>query len=259
VKNLRKYGNAPFEAAVIHGGPGAAGEMVPVARELSRDRGILEPLQTATTLEGQVNELKLSLENNTDFPITLIGFSWGAWLSFIFAARHPEFIKKLILIGSGPFEETYAGKILEIRLNRLNEKEKLEVTSLMETLENPATKNKNSMFEKLGILISKADAFEPIHCPDEIIEYRFDIFQNVWQEASQLRKNGSLIKVGKNIDCPTVAIHGDFDPHPAEGVEIPLTSVLKNFRFILLENCGHKPWIEKNARNLFYNILEKQL
>ena len=259
MENLRKYGNPPFEIIVIHGGPGTAGEMVPVARELSRDRGILEPLQTATTLEGQVNELKLSLENNTDFPITLIGFSWGAWLSFIFAARHPEFIKKLILIGSGPFEEKYAGKILEIRLNRLNEKEKLEVTSLMETLENSAKKNKNSTFERLGKLISKADTFEPIHCPDEIIEYRFDIFQSVWREASELRKSRRLLELEKNIDCPTVAIHGDFDPHPAEGVEIPLTSVLKNFRFILLEKCGHKPWIEKNARNLFYNILEKQL
>ena len=35
VKNLRTYGEAPFNIAVIHGGPGAAGEMAPVARELA--------------------------------------------------------------------------------------------------------------------------------------------------------------------------------------------------------------------------------
>jgi hypothetical protein len=35
MKNLRIYGKAPFNVAVIHGGPGAVGEMAPVARELS--------------------------------------------------------------------------------------------------------------------------------------------------------------------------------------------------------------------------------
>jgi len=57
MKNLRKYGNSPFSIAVIHGGPGAPGEMAPVARELSSGWGILEPLQTAASLEGQVEEL----------------------------------------------------------------------------------------------------------------------------------------------------------------------------------------------------------
>jgi hypothetical protein len=50
--NLRKYGREPYTLALIHGGPGAPGEMAPVARELSRAYGVLEPLQTATTLNG---------------------------------------------------------------------------------------------------------------------------------------------------------------------------------------------------------------
>ena len=259
MENLRKYSDAPFEIVVVHGGPGAAGEMAPVARQLSFNQGILEPLQTATSLEGQLNELKLVLEKNADFPVTLIGFSWGAWLSFIFTSQYPELVKKLILIGSGPFEEKYAEKIQETRLSRLSEKERLEIMSLLETIDKPATKDKNALLWRLRELISKADTFEPIEISSEVIEYRSDIFQNVWKEASELRKSGSLLKHGKNIDCPVVAIHGDFDPHPAEGIEKPLTAVLKDFRFILLENCGHKPWIEKKARDLFYKILEKEL
>ncbi len=43
--NLIKYGTPPYQIAVIHGGPGAAGEMTPVAQELSIDYGVLEPLQ----------------------------------------------------------------------------------------------------------------------------------------------------------------------------------------------------------------------
>ena len=84
MKNLRKHGNKPFNAAVVHGGPGAPGEMALVARELSSVTGVLEPLQTATTLEGQVQELKAVLEKNAALPVTLIGFSWGGQCSVSF-------------------------------------------------------------------------------------------------------------------------------------------------------------------------------
>ena len=100
MKNLRIYGKAPLDVVLIHGGPGAPGHMAPVARELASDWGVLEPLQTSSTLEGQIQELRNVLEKNGDLPVTLIGFSWGAWLGFIFAAEYPAFTKKLILIGS---------------------------------------------------------------------------------------------------------------------------------------------------------------
>lgn len=41
MKNLRKFGKKPFNVAVIHGGPGAAGKMAPVAEKLSIKSGIL--------------------------------------------------------------------------------------------------------------------------------------------------------------------------------------------------------------------------
>ena len=56
-----------------------------------------------------------------------------------------------------------------------------------------------------------------------------------------------------------VAIHGDYDSHPAEGVEKPLSAILNDFRFIILGNCGHKPWIERQARDRFFAILEEEL
>ncbi len=65
--------------------------------------------------------------------------------------------------------------------------------------------------------------------------------------------------MGKRIECPVVAIHGDYDPHPPEGIQGPLSPILKDFRFILLKNCGHLPWIEREARDLFYKILREEL
>ena len=262
MENPRKYGKTPFHVAVIHGGPGAGGEMAPVARELATVRGVLEPLQTAASLHGQIRELKTILKKNGDPPVTLIGFSWGAWLSFIFAANYPAFVKKLILIGSGPFEEKYATRIQATRLSRLSEEDKTEVKSGFEILNNPMAKDKNTTLARLGTIFSKADAYRPVISesgePDRI-DYQAGIFQNVWKDAAKLRRNGKLLKLGKHIKCTVIAIHGDYDPHPAEGVWMPLSATLKNFRFILLENCGHKPWIEWGARDKFYEILKKEI
>ncbi|MDD5072821.1 MAG: alpha/beta hydrolase [Candidatus Omnitrophica bacterium] len=226
--NLRKYGDPPFRIAVIHGGPGGAGEVAPVARELSSKYGVLEPLQTAMSVDGQVEELKSLLENNASLPVILIGYSWGAWLSLILAAKHPALVKKLILVGSGPFEEKYAAQISKARLDRMDK----EIVP---------------------------DAYDPIEGLSEEVDFRVDIFESVWKEASELRRSGKLLEFVKDIRCPVVAIHGDYDPHPAEGVQKPLSAILKNFRFILLDHCGHKPWIEKEAREKFFELLKNEL
>jgi pimeloyl-ACP methyl ester carboxylesterase len=259
MKNLRTYGKAPFKVAVIHGGPGAAGEMVPVARELASNWGVLEPLQTAASLEGQIEELKTVLEENGDLPVFLIGFSWGAWLSFMVAAHYPALVKKLILISSGPFEEKYVAGIEETRLSRLSEEERREVESLLEVLENPAAPEKDEAFARFGTLFSKADAYDPIVSESEAIACDADIFQSVWTEAAELRRSGELLRLGKRIKCPVVAIHCDYDPHPPEGVQKPLSASLKSFKFLLLANCGHKPWIERRAKGKFCEILKEEL
>lgn len=257
--NLRKYGIEPFKISVIHGGPGAPGEMAPVAREISSGFGVLEPLQTALSLEGQLHELYDVLEENSELPAILIGWSWGALLSFIFTSHHPEFIKKLILISSSVFEEKYASEIMETRLNRMSAKDKTKLHSFINKLDNPDIKDKNSILTQLGEMISKVDSYDPLPAGDDIIECQYEIYQKVSKDAAKLRQRGELLKLGRNIKCPVVAIHGGYDPHPAEGIKNPLSRILTDFKFIFLENCGHHPWLEKNVKNRFYKILLKAL
>jgi pimeloyl-ACP methyl ester carboxylesterase len=77
MNNYRIWGKSPFAVAVIHGGPGAAGEMATVAHEISLSRGVIEPFQTERTVSGQVTELKKVLNDQGDLPVTLIGHSCG--------------------------------------------------------------------------------------------------------------------------------------------------------------------------------------
>jgi pimeloyl-ACP methyl ester carboxylesterase len=266
MSNPRRYGSSPFSVAVIHGGPGAAGEMAPVAKRLCAGRGILEPLQTAHFLPAQVEELKGILGEYADLPVTLIGFSWGAWLSFILAARYPSMVKKLVLVGSGPFQEKDVPIIMETRLSRLDKREESQVRRIFAILDGPSNDEweKNRALAIMGELFSRTDAFDPIDCQTNelnkpIISCQADIYESVWKEASLLRQTGELLELGRKIRCPVVAIHGDWDPHPCKGVSEPLQATLKSFKFILLENCGHKPWIEKRAMDKFYSLLEEMI
>jgi len=259
MEKLRKYGEAPFSIAVVHGGPGAPGEMAPVARELSSVGGVLEPLQSAMTLEGQVAELKEVLLENAELPVTLLGFSWGALLGFILAARYPDLVKKLILISGAPYEDRYAVDIMNIRLARLEEPERREARRLMKSMGSDNVKNENILMVRFGELMFKADAFELLPYNSEVLECQPGIYKNVWEQAARLRSSGELLALGRMIKCPVVAIHGDYDPHPIEGVTAPLSLVLGDFRFYELARCGHYPWLERYARDNFYKILKQEV
>lgn len=261
MKNFRIYGSLPLTIVVVHGGPGAPGEMKPVAEELSKYFGVIEPLQTEDSIDGQIEELKKVIEGNAASPVQLIGWSWGAWLSYLLAARHPNLVKKLILVSSGPFNASYAQGIMNTRLGRLAEQERKRVEEIIQLLQ--SGKADDVTFNELGGLMDKADSYGPmLHSNDDAIEksaVQSEIYEKVWSEADKLRSSGKLLKTGKKITCPVVAVHGDYDPHPSEGVEKSLSKILKNFHFHLIEHCGHHPWLEKKARSRFYEILIQEL
>jgi len=257
--NPRLHGDAPYGVAVVHGGPGAPGEMAPVARELARKRGVLEPLQTRPTLAGQVEELKLLLDENGSSPITLIGYSWGALLSFIYTASNPGRVGKLILLSSAVFSDAYVMRIDRNRLSRMSARERARMEELLSTLEDPTVTDRDTPFRELGELISGVDAYDPIPHESDAIAFQYYIFEAVWREVEELRRSGELLRLGERITCPVVAIHGDFDPHPWEGIRRPLEEILHDFKFVLLEKCGHRPWYEKLARKEFYAVLENEL
>ena len=79
-------------------------------------------------------------------PIIMIGFSWGAWLSYIFAACFPTLVRKLILVGSGPYKQEYVQQIEQTRLSRLTPEERQEYRLISEKLSDPGFRDKNRLF-----------------------------------------------------------------------------------------------------------------
>jgi len=130
---------------------------------------------------------------------------------------------------------------MQTRLSRLSEEDREKVKSFTQLINDVRDNEKNRLFCQFGSLLSKADFYNPLPHENDIIECQYDVYEAVWKDAKELRSTGKLLEYGKKITCPVVAIHGDYDPHPAEGVREPLSKTIKDFRFVLLEKCGHKP------------------
>ncbi len=259
--NVRTYGRPPYRAAVVHGGPGACGDMAPVARELSARRGVLEPIQTASTLAGQVDELARTLAESGEPPVTVVGHSWGAWLACLVAAERPELASRLVLVGAGPFEERHVARLHERRASRLDPGSRVELDRLRRALESGG--EPDGALERIGELCARADDVAPLpwetRAVDELPSDEAECAE-VWREAAAMRRSGALLEAVRRVRCPVVAVHGADDPHPVEGVSEPLAAAFGDrFRLVVLARCGHTPWRERHARDAFFAALEAAL
>ncbi|MDY6857666.1 MAG: alpha/beta hydrolase [Thermodesulfobacteriota bacterium] len=261
MKNLRSYGSKPFKCVVVHGGPGAPGSASSLARQLSKNNSVLEPFQTEKTVFGQVDELYNQITQNTLNRVFVFGHSWGAWITYLLAYKNPEIIEKTFLIGSGVFDASYLPELEKRRLSALSKNEQLEYKRILSTLSHENADN-DKFLKRLGELAEKADYYhveKNEENNDELITIDGNQYQNVWNEASEMRKNGFFIEIAKEIKCPIRVVHGNKDTTPIEGVVDPIKEHIKDLKWFEIEECGHSPWKEKYGKGRFFEIVNKEM
>ncbi len=115
----RSAGSGPETVIVIHGGPGFSmgcivDDMLPLAREHRvvfydpRGTGRSTLVSDATALDAlrSVDDLE-ALRQHFGLPrLTLLGHSWGAGVAALYAARHPERVQRLIVVGGIPLRRS---------------------------------------------------------------------------------------------------------------------------------------------------------
>ena len=260
--NYRLYGNPPYGVVLIHGGPGAAGSLSKIALEIDNYCGVIEVLESKETFLEQIEEIALIINHMAHKPITLIGHSWGAFLSLVYCSKYPYNIKKILLIGCGALEHQYVQKIQKTRTERISKEKNNQLNHLLYQLNSANNQEKDEIFKQFGKFYEEIDSYSPIYeveNPDFPVFYSYQIYDNAWRSFEQLRNSGKLIDIIKNLTNDIVLIHGNYDPHPIEGIEVPLRRIGVNFRTYFLENCGHSPWIEKFAKQKFFEILKKEI
>jgi len=226
---FRLYGTPPYRAVVLHGGPGAPGCAAGLCRGLAEQTGVVEHLQAAHDADGLCSEIRELIDAHCAGRAVLIGHSYGAWLALLFAKRFPMRTERVILIGCGPLEKEYLPQLTATRRAR----------------------------REAGL--SDTDNFCAMPGSSGDMLY-FDRAQHtaLMNEMSALRELGELASIARSLTCPVLAVHGEYDPHPAGGVSGPMED-RENFRMIVLENCGHDPWKETYARERFFEIVSNEL
>lgn len=194
--DIRMYGDPPYTIAVV---PGGAGAMAPVARELSREFGVLEPLITARSLEGQIAELTQLVKTEAEAPLTLIGSSNGTWLSVMLAARSPDLVAKLVLVSSAAFTADTAADIELVRRSRLSEEDRLESQRLGLAFESATAQEQEVIWQRYGELCIKSDSYSPVDSPNEALPGGAAVFRAVWPELARYRDSGQLLEMVERV------------------------------------------------------------
>lgn len=252
---VRMYGEKPYKVVVVHGGPGALGDMFPVCKELSKMFGVLEPLLAETTIEGQLNKLKDIIEAHSTSPIILIGHSWGAMLAYMFTSKYQHLVRKLILMSSGPLEEDYVAEFKKRREEKLTISEAATLRTYLKAFSDLKDKALDKHLAIVGEFMERINSFSLIDMPYEGSLFKYKTFQSISLEITQLRQTGEMFNMGKSIDCEVIVIHGTHDFHPAFAMKASLEKLGIKFRYYELDKCGHTPWKEKYAKKAFFDIL----
>ncbi len=255
------HGAPPYRVAVLHGGPGAPGSAAPIARELARSCSVLEPLQSARGLPGQLGELREQLQQHAELPLTLIGWSYGALLGYLFAAANATLVRKLVMVAAPALTTADASSVRPTQDARLDATSRARAAQLRAVLDTGANAaSRDLALATLATLLRRAEVFDPLDSvPDDPVQAQHDVNQSVWNEVTSLRDSGELIERGRAIRCATVLIQGEHDARPGAGISAALAGVVADFRYIALPRCGHYPWLERQARIEFFDCLRAEL
>lgn len=247
---IRIYGEKTAKTVLVHGGPGAIGSLKGFAKELSAlsGGGVLEAIQSKYSIVELVEELYSQILENGCGKVTLIGHSWGAWLVALVAEKYPAVVERIILVGCPPLQDKYVSEISNRRMKNLSEEEGAIFQRL---IYNQAT---DEDMQKIPRIFDKSDNYclenKELHTVDRTDSRMHNI---IWGEAAKLRNSGELLEIFKRIKCKIFLIQGVIDPHPAEGVIKPLQENGVFCDTYILEKCGHSPFMEKYAKEEFYN------
>ncbi|MBI9012447.1 MAG: alpha/beta hydrolase [Clostridiales bacterium] len=251
------YGEEDIKLVLVHGGPGARGSMKDLALMLSDELGVLEINQTKCSIDELIEDMKVCIDNHCKEQFVLLGHSWGAWLICLYAARYPENINKLVLVGSGCFNEDYVREFNNTRMSRLSPKERVYFDSLVKELNSGDMSVKNDVMKKFGALMGKLDTYAYIENEQASVgQGDFKMYDSIWSEASSLRRNGQLLDIVKCLSVPLHVVQGDYDSHNIKGIIEPFDQLDIDYDFNLLTKCGHYPWREKYAKDTFIEIIK---
>jgi pimeloyl-ACP methyl ester carboxylesterase len=258
--NTRQYGTAGPVVVLLHGGPGAAGYLAPVARELAGSFRVLEPFQRGSggeplTVARHVQDLHELIEARcAGDPPALVGHSWGAMLALAYAAAHPRSAACLVLVGCGTFDPLAREELRRICEERMGPALRQRLDRLAQEVPDP-----DERLRARGDLLLPVYSCEPVANPPEYEVCDARAHQETWDDMKRLQAEGVYPAAFAAVTVPVLMLHGAADPHPGRMIWASLAPYLPQLEYREWERCGHYPWLERVVQEEFFWALREWL
>ncbi len=259
----RHYGESGPLVLVLHGGPAAVGDVAPLAKGLAESFRAVEPWQRGSggvplTVARHVADLhELATDLGGDTPVAIVGHSWGAMLALCYAAEHPRNAGPIALVGCGTFDRAGRNQMQATIDDRMDDDLRARIRRVSTHSTDPADQFMQTF--KLARHIYDFDPIEPYADKEECEPFDLRAYDETWSDMQRLQKDGTYPGAFAAIESPVLMLHGRYDPHPGEVIRDSLLPYLPQLEYREFERCGHSPWIEKSAREMFFAAINEWL
>ena len=253
---VREYGAGAETIVAIHGGPAAASDLGPLARRLGAQWRVLEPYQRGSggrplTVATHVQDLDdLIREHCIGRSVLLVGHSWGAMLSLAYAAEHPTIASALVLIGCGTFTSAARAEFKARLAARLTPTDRATISKIEQT-----ETDANRRVAALGRTMTRVYGYDIDEAENDLAIVDAVAHEATWADMVRLQNEGIYPRAFGAIKCPVLMLHGEVDPPPGRRTSEDLRPHMPQLEYRELPRCGHSPWLERQARDEFFAVL----
>lgn len=252
---------------VAHGGPGMdQNYLLPQMEELAKQHRLifydqrgtggsspdLDP--SAITIERFVDDLNEIRKAFNIEQMNLLGHSWGGLLSMYYASTYPDNMKTLILANTMPATSEFWEPFGENLKRNRKPADSLALSEIAASEEFAA--NSPDALKKYWQIFFRSYFYDQSLSSSLNLEQTKRTWANGDIVSGLLSENRlkdfNIYDRLAAIRCPTLIVHGDFDPVPLEYAQ-KIHEVIDNSQLVILEDSGHFSYIETPAE--FYSAV----
>jgi proline iminopeptidase len=245
---------------VLHGGPGFDHHSVIQFNELADEFQVIFYDQRASgNSSGSIDPSSITINNFVEDleglrrqlklgEINLIGFSWGATLAMYYGIKYPDNLRSLIITGTGGANKEYFNEyFLNLRSRSTeNDRKALGQIEKLETFK----EQEPEVVQKYWRLILKP-FFKDTSLVNEVdLTFGKNTLRNQAGIGKLLMDDLGDFDIYDKlpvIKCPSLIIHGTYDPFPAEGA-YKVHKQIQSSKLVILEDTGHFIFIDAHDR-----------
>jgi proline iminopeptidase len=265
-----RYGEAgAAPLLVLHGGPGADHDyLLPQMLALANGKRDLvfydqrgggrskTDHRAPITWQTQVSDLASVVAELRLDALRIVGYSWGGLLALLYAIeaaahRVQPALTELVLIDPAPITRRFRD---EFEAEFARRQASSEVRALRDELAASGLRERDpEAYRHRAFELSVAGYFADPRNASDLTPFRVvgRVQQSIWDSLGEFDLTGPGML--DSVTVPTLVTHGRQDPIPLASSQAVAKSL--GARLVIIENCGHVPYVEQPAK-LFASIEE---